>query len=123
LPRQRVSDIDITVLALAIDQQLPLLSDDEPLRAFARGDIGLQQGGQPSGGIDCQPMAHGVAMDAWQARHVLAGVGLPTGQQVKHLQAGLLVALMFMLQALLEHGDLFRDRRDEVAHGVPSRQE
>jgi uncharacterized protein len=31
-----VTDVDITVLALAIEQQLPLLSDDEPLRAFAK---------------------------------------------------------------------------------------
>jgi uncharacterized protein len=43
-----VSDIDVKVLALAIQQQLPLLSDDEPLRAFARargntvsGSIGI----------------------------------------------------------------------------------
>src|SRR5262245_4837089 len=43
-----LSDIDVTVLALAIEQQLPLLSDDEPLRTFARargrtvsGSIGI----------------------------------------------------------------------------------
>jgi predicted nucleic acid-binding protein len=43
-----VSDIDIAVLALAIEQQLPLLSDDAPLRVFAEtqgiivsGTIGL----------------------------------------------------------------------------------
>ena len=36
-----VSDIDIAVLALATEQQLPLLADDEPLRVFAktRGQI------------------------------------------------------------------------------------
>jgi uncharacterized protein len=43
-----VSDVDVKVLALAIQQQLPLLSDDEPLRVFARargntlsGSIGI----------------------------------------------------------------------------------
>jgi uncharacterized protein len=43
-----VSDIDIQVLVLAIEQQLPLLSDDEPLRTLAKtrgttvsGSIGL----------------------------------------------------------------------------------
>lgn len=43
-----VSEIDTKVLALAIEQQLSLLSDDEPLRAFARargktvsGSIGI----------------------------------------------------------------------------------
>jgi hypothetical protein len=46
----------------------------------------------------------------------LAGVGLPTGQHVQHLQAGLLVAIMFMLQALFERGNLLEDRRDRVAH-------
>jgi hypothetical protein len=61
-------------------------------------------------------------MDAQQARHVLAGAGSPPGQQVKQLQAGLLVTVRFMWQALLERGDLFGDRRDGVAHGSPSRQ-
>lgn len=41
-----VSDVDIRVLALAIEQQLPLLSDDEPLRAFAKA-----QGRTVSGSI------------------------------------------------------------------------
>jgi predicted nucleic acid-binding protein len=43
-----VSDVDVKVLALAIQQQLPLLSDDEPLREFAKtqgrtvsGSIGI----------------------------------------------------------------------------------
>jgi hypothetical protein len=67
-------------------------------------------------------MADGVAMDAQQARHVLAGAGLPAGQQVQHLQAGLLVGVMLMMLALLEHRDLFGDRRDGVAHGAPSGQ-
>jgi hypothetical protein len=41
-----VSEIDTKVLALAIEQQLSLLSDDEPLRAFARA-----QGKAVSGSI------------------------------------------------------------------------
>jgi len=90
---------------------------------FAPGDIGGQQGGQPAGGLDGPPMANGVTMDAQQARHVLAGAGLPTGQQVQHLQAGLLMAIVLMWQALLERGDRFADRRDGVAHASPSRQE
>jgi len=43
-----LSDVDVKVLALAIEQQLPLLSDDEPLRTFAKtrmrtvsGSIGI----------------------------------------------------------------------------------
>ncbi|MGH8064491.1 MAG: DUF3368 domain-containing protein [Candidatus Entotheonellia bacterium] len=32
----KVSDVDVKVFALAIQQQLPLLSDDEPLREFAK---------------------------------------------------------------------------------------
>jgi hypothetical protein len=87
---------------------------------LARGDVGRQQGGQPSHGVAGQPMADGVAL---QARHVLARAGVPAGQQVQHLQTGLLVAVMFMVQALFERGDRFGDRRDGVAHRAPSRQE
>jgi len=67
-------------------------------------------------------MAHGVAIDAQQPRLVLAGVGWSAGQQVQPLQAGLLMAVMFMWQARFERGNLFRDRRDRVAPGSPSRQ-
>jgi hypothetical protein len=31
-----LSDVDVKVLALAIEQRVPLLSDDEPLRTFAK---------------------------------------------------------------------------------------
>jgi hypothetical protein len=88
----------------------------------ARGHIGCQPGGHTAGGVDGQPMAHSGAMDAQQARHVLAAVGLPAGQQGQPLPAGLRMAVMCMVQALLERSDLFGDRRDGVAPGAPSRQ-
>ena len=40
----KLSDIDVTVLALAIEQQLPLLSDDEPLRTFAKMRVRIVSG-------------------------------------------------------------------------------
>jgi hypothetical protein len=58
-------------------------------------------------------------MDSQKRRHVLAGMGLPTGQQGEPLQARLLVAVMGMWQALLESRDLFVDWR--MAHRLPSR--
>ncbi|HEX2277305.1 MAG TPA: hypothetical protein VHN13_09255 [Candidatus Tectomicrobia bacterium] len=58
---------------------------------------------------------------AYDLTRPLAGVGLPTGQQVPHPRAGLLMAVMLMLQALLERGDLSGDRREGVAHGAPCR--
>jgi hypothetical protein len=45
------------------------------------------------------------AVDSQQAGHVLVVWGLSSGQQVEHLEAGLVMAVMFMAQALLEHGD------------------
>ena len=50
----------------------------------------------------------GVPMHAQQARHLLVLVGRSTRQQGEHLQAGLFVPVVFMLQALLEGGDLLR---------------
>jgi hypothetical protein len=58
-----------------------------------------------------------------EVRHVLAGLGLPTRQQVELLHAGLLVAVMFMLQALFERGLIFTNRWDRVAYRWPSRQD
>jgi hypothetical protein len=49
---------------------------------FACGDVGLQQGMKPLGGVKCQPVANCVAVDAQQAGHLLAVVGLPTRQRV-----------------------------------------
>jgi hypothetical protein len=43
-------------------------------------------------------------MDAQHVRHVLAGLGLPTGQPIEHLQAWLLAAIMFMPETLLKLG-------------------
>jgi len=39
-----ISAIDLAVLALAIEQQLPLLSDDAPLRVFARSQGSIVSG-------------------------------------------------------------------------------
>jgi hypothetical protein len=93
----------------------------EPLRrerdGWARGDVGRQPRVQPPGGITCQPAAHRVAMDPQPARHVLARVGWPTGQQVPHLQARRFVAVMCMWPALLARGARFVNRR----HGVAQR--
>jgi hypothetical protein len=46
-------------------------------------------------------------VDAQQAGHLLAVPGLPAGQAVEHVQTALLVAVMFMVQALLEPRDRF----------------
>jgi hypothetical protein len=78
---------------------------------FASGDIGGQESVQASRSIERQPAPDGIPMDSQKMRHVLAGMGLPTGQEVEHLQARLLVAVMFMWQALLESRDLFVDWR------------
>ena len=55
------------------------------------------------------------------ARHVWARVGVPTGQQGAPRQAGRLVAVMCMVQALREHGDFCGARRDGVVPRSPSR--
>ena len=53
--------------------------------------------------------------------HVLAGVGWPTGQAVEPLQAGLLMAVMSPLQALLKSIRMIRNRRYGGAHRLSSR--
>jgi len=64
---------------------------------FASRHVQRQQGVQASRFVEHEPMADGVAMDAQQVRHLLAGVGLPAGQQVEHLEPGSLAPVMFML--------------------------
>jgi hypothetical protein len=51
----------------------------------------------------------------------LAAVGLPTRQQVEHLQARLFVPIMFMLEALPELIDMFADVGGYSVHGLPSK--
>ena len=43
-----------------------------------------------------------MAANPRQVCQLLAGLPLPTGQQIEHLEAGLLVAVMFPLQPVLE---------------------
>jgi hypothetical protein len=64
---------------------------------FAHRDVRRQQGRQAACGIQGQPAANGVAMHPQQACHILARVGLSTGQQIEHLQTGLLVAVMLAM--------------------------
>jgi hypothetical protein len=52
-----------------------------------------------------------MAMDPQQLSHVPAGVGLPTGQEVEHLEPWSLATIMFVLQALLEGCRIFTNDR------------
>jgi hypothetical protein len=62
---------------------------------------GRQSGRYASGGRDRQPASDGVAMDPEAWGHVLAGMGLPTGQERQPLETRLLVPIMLPLQAVL----------------------
>jgi hypothetical protein len=69
---------------------------------LTRGDVGRQQGVQASGRIARQPATDGVPMDAEELCHILAGVGVPTRQDIQPLEAGLLVSVMFPLKPVFE---------------------
>jgi hypothetical protein len=73
------------------------------------------------GGVKCQPATDRVAVDAQQAGHLLAVVGLPTRQQLEHLQAQLLVTVMFTLQPALEIIRTLRNPRYGGTHRLSSR--
>jgi hypothetical protein len=60
-------------------------------------------------------------MDAQQVARLLAGVGLPTGEQVAHLQAWPLVPVMFMLEMRLELVRMFGNGWHRFGHGLPSK--
>jgi hypothetical protein len=64
---------------------------------FAGRHVEGQQRLKAASGIDRQPAADGIAVHPQQACRVLAGAGLPTGQQVEHLETGLLMAMVFPL--------------------------
>jgi hypothetical protein len=68
----------------------------------ARRHVGGPSCAQAPGGIDRQPAADGMAVHPQSGGHVLAGVGLPTGQQGEHLQAELLMAVMCTWQAVFQ---------------------
>jgi hypothetical protein len=84
---------------------------------FASRDVCGQQDAHAPGGIERQLTADGVAVDAQQARHVLAALGLPSRQEVEHWSPQRLMGVMFMVQALLERGRIFTNRRYRIAHG------
>jgi hypothetical protein len=88
---------------------------------FAGGDVGIQQSVKTPGGVTCQPASDRIAVDAQQAGHLLTLVGLPTRQQVEHLQAKLFVAVMFTLQPVLEIIRMVRDTRYGCTHRLSSR--
>jgi hypothetical protein len=88
---------------------------------FAGRDIRGQAGLSPACGIDGQPAADRMAMDPQQLGHFLAAVGLPTRQQVEHLQARLFVSIIFMLETLPELIDLFANAGGDSVHGLPSK--
>jgi len=55
---------------------------------------------------------NGVAMDAQQARHRLAGLRWPTGQQIEHLLARRFVPIVFASELQRERVGMFaHDRR------------
>jgi hypothetical protein len=59
-------------------------------------DIQRQHGLQAARFIACEPVADGMAMDAQQAGHVLAGLGVPTGEHLEHVEPSFLATCMFM---------------------------
>jgi hypothetical protein len=59
-------------------------------------------------------------MDAEELGHILAGVGLPTGQDIQHLQAGLLMSVMFPLKPVFEIVRLFGNGWNGPAHELLS---
>jgi len=88
---------------------------------FAGRHVGGQQRVQAPSGVARQPAAAGMAVAPQPVGHVLAGVGWPTGQAVEPLQAGLLMAVMSPLQALLKSIRMIRNRRYGGAHRLSSR--
>jgi hypothetical protein len=90
---------------------------------FACRHVGGQPCVQTSSGIDRQPAADGIAVDPQQARHILAGVGLPSGQEVEHLEAGLLMAVMFTLPSVFKIICMVNNRRYGCTHRLSSRRD
>jgi hypothetical protein len=74
-------------------------------------DTGRQYGIETTNSIPGQPPTHREAVDTQQAGHLLAVPGLPGSQQVEHVQTGLLVAVMFLLQSRLQSGFIFLNQR------------
>jgi hypothetical protein len=72
-------------------------------------------------GVEGQPAPDSVPMHAQQARHLLALVGLATGQHIEHLQARPLMTVIFTLETLFEIGRIFSNRRYRVGYGLPSK--
>jgi hypothetical protein len=77
---------------------------------FACRHIGGQPRVQPPSGRDRHPAADGIAGDPQQVGHVLARVGWPSGQEVEHLEAGFLMAVMFTLPSVFESIRMVSDR-------------
>jgi hypothetical protein len=59
-------------------------------------------------------------MDSEELGHLLASVGLPAGQDIQHLEAGLLVAVMFPLKPVFEIVRMCGNGRNGPAHELPS---
>ncbi|MDQ3830024.1 MAG: hypothetical protein M3361_12110 [Candidatus Tectomicrobia bacterium] len=57
-------------------------------------------------------------MHAQQLGHLLALMGLLTCQQVEHLQAQLLMAVLFTSETLFEASGMFSNRGNRLAHGL-----
>lgn len=84
---------------------------------FARGDVRRLQRLPPPGGIAREPAADRVTVPPQKPSDSLTVLGRPSRQQGEHVQAGLLMAVRFMRQALFARGLLFTNRWHRVAHG------
>jgi hypothetical protein len=79
----------------------------------------LLEAGHAIRGLPGEPKEH-QPLDPQEPCHILAGVGVPTGQDIPHLEAGLLVPIMFPLKPVLEIVRRFGNRRNCPAHELPS---
>jgi hypothetical protein len=81
----------------------------------AGGDIGRQSGRETSSSGPGQPATNRLAVDAQQAGHLVAVLGLPGGPQGAHLSPGLLVSVICMVPSLLKRGFICMHQRPGMA--------
>jgi hypothetical protein len=66
-----------------------------------------QQGVQATRFVDGEPVATGMVMNTQELGHVPAGLSLPAGQPIEHLEPWFLATIMCMLEALSQGGPIF----------------
>ena len=83
---------------------------------FAGWNVELKQRWEAAGLVARQPAPDGIATDPKQTGNVLAGVGLATGEEIEHLEAGFLAPVMLMLQVLFQFGRGLGNGREFSIH-------